>query len=160
METFGFTIDFLVAQAEGRSGGQIRFPYAKQKNCAWFDFRTYGLGPGTIYGESGAVPPLQKGHVVTDLAGWGKLHAFRTRSPFGSAAVFVVLVSDPVDGATARLNAHIRSGEKQLTISEFPYEFSLDRVEMHEDVSIEFTISGAKGRPERSARLSLSGGRG
>jgi hypothetical protein len=270
---FGFTIDFLVAQAESRSGGRIRFPYAKQKNYAWFDFRTYGLGPGTIYGESGAVPwlrrnlvrldtplvdwlaarsadrfylilmsqsdepirvrpeldaaaiglvdgpvrvyesaalppsppvpapqgkegvvplqvgvvsevtvqpkgltaiswpaecreamprvpPLEKGHVMTDLAGWGKLHAFRIRSPFGSDAVFVVLVSDPVDGATARLNAHIRSGEKQLTISEFPYEFSLDRVEMDEDVSIEFTISGAAGRPERSARLSLSGGRG
>jgi len=27
-------------------------------------------------------------------------------------------------------------------------------------VPIEFTISGAKGRPERSARLSLPGGRG
>ena len=69
---FGFTIDFLVAQAESRSGGQIRFPYAKQKNYAWFDFRTYGLGPGTIYGESGAVPWLRRNLVRLDtpLVDW------------------------------------------------------------------------------------------
>lgn len=61
-----FTLDFLVAQAGARSGGRIAFPWAKQQNYAWFVNRVYGLDPGTLYGEKGAVLWLDRQAVGID----------------------------------------------------------------------------------------------
>ncbi|NQU45074.1 hypothetical protein HQ520_17455, partial [bacterium] len=49
-----FTIDFLVAQAEQRSGGRVHFPYSVQKNYAWFANHIYGMEKGSIFGEPDA----------------------------------------------------------------------------------------------------------
>ena len=50
----GFTLDYLVTEAVTRSGGRVRFPYATQKNYAWFNFRVYGQMPGEVFGEKEA----------------------------------------------------------------------------------------------------------
>ena len=59
-----FTLDYLFAQARQRSGGRIRFPYAKQKGYVWFNNRVYGMAPGEIYGQPGATPWLDRSLVT------------------------------------------------------------------------------------------------
>ncbi|NQU44408.1 hypothetical protein HQ520_14050 [bacterium] len=58
-----FTVDYLFAQADQRSGGKVRFAHARQKDFVWFSNRIYGLMPGEVYGETGAVPWLKRGLV-------------------------------------------------------------------------------------------------
>jgi hypothetical protein len=45
------SIDYLVAQAEQRSAGRIRFPYVMQQGYAWFSNRVYGLEGGEVFGQ-------------------------------------------------------------------------------------------------------------
>ena len=52
---FGFTLDYLVTQARVASGDRVRFPWSRQRNYAWFDFRVPTPGAGEVYGEPGAV---------------------------------------------------------------------------------------------------------
>jgi hypothetical protein len=44
-------VDYLVAQAEDRSAGAIRFPWVMQQGYAWFTNRIYGLPGGQIFGQ-------------------------------------------------------------------------------------------------------------
>ncbi|MDZ7617484.1 MAG: hypothetical protein U1E05_10795, partial [Patescibacteria group bacterium] len=46
-----FSVDFLVAQAQQRSAGRIRFPWAMQQGYAWFTNRVYGMAGGEIFGQ-------------------------------------------------------------------------------------------------------------
>ncbi|NQU42873.1 hypothetical protein HQ520_06275 [bacterium] len=57
---FGFATDYLFSQLSLRSGNRIKFPWVKQKNYAWFNFRVYGTQSGEIFGETGAVPWLHR----------------------------------------------------------------------------------------------------
>jgi hypothetical protein len=74
-------LDFLFADAEVRSKGQVAFPAVRQMGYVWFDSRLWGHAPGLIYGES-AWPWLNKEAVTVRnpkvdhlLAhGEGKLH--------------------------------------------------------------------------------------
>lgn len=60
----GWAMDFLVAQLEQRSGGRIHFPYAVQKNYAWFTFRVYGGGGGRIFEDDSAAIAFDPEDVV------------------------------------------------------------------------------------------------
>ena len=64
---YAFAMDYLVADAEARSGGQVVFPWVKQKNYAWFNNRVYTAEPGTVYSDRNAVLWLERGLVTTDL---------------------------------------------------------------------------------------------
>lgn len=46
-----FTLDFLVAEAEQRSQGRVRFPWVKQQGYVWFSNRLYGHAPGEVFGD-------------------------------------------------------------------------------------------------------------
>lgn len=50
----GWALDFLVAQLAQRSCGRVNFPYAVQKNYAWFTFRVYGGGAGRAFEDGTA----------------------------------------------------------------------------------------------------------
>jgi hypothetical protein len=63
---FAFTVDYLLADAEARSGGQVAFPWVKQKNYAWFNSRVYTAEPGSVYGDKWAALWLERGVVTTD----------------------------------------------------------------------------------------------
>ncbi|NQU42872.1 hypothetical protein HQ520_06270 [bacterium] len=56
---FAFTVDYLMAQAEARSGGKIHFPYVRQQNYVWFTNRIFGPMAGKLYDEEGGVPWLE-----------------------------------------------------------------------------------------------------
>lgn len=64
---YAFAMDYLVADAEARSGGRITFPWVKQKNYAWFNNRVYTAEPGTVYNDRSAVLWIERGLVTTDL---------------------------------------------------------------------------------------------
>jgi hypothetical protein len=61
-----WTIDYLVADAELRSGGRIAFPYQRQIGYAYFDNRVFGHAAGTVYGEKGVWLWLRRGLVEVD----------------------------------------------------------------------------------------------
>ena len=61
---YAFAVDYLVADAEARSGERVRFPWVKQKNYAWFNSRVYTGEPGEVFGDSGAVLWLERGVVA------------------------------------------------------------------------------------------------
>jgi hypothetical protein len=84
---FGFTLDYLVTQARVGSGDRVRFPWSRQRNYAWFDFRVPTPGPGGVYGETGAVLWLDRriARPDTPQADW---LAARSRDRF-----FLMLVS-------------------------------------------------------------------
>ncbi|MDR2675240.1 MAG: fibronectin type III domain-containing protein, partial [Opitutaceae bacterium] len=44
-------VDYLVTDAEVRTGGQIRFPYAKSQGYVWFSSRVYGGAPGRVFDD-------------------------------------------------------------------------------------------------------------
>ncbi|MDR1279610.1 MAG: hypothetical protein LBK99_02160 [Opitutaceae bacterium] len=46
-------VDYLVTDAEVRTGGAVRFPFARQQGYAWFSSRIYGSEPGTVLGDTG-----------------------------------------------------------------------------------------------------------
>lgn len=61
-----FTLDWLFAEAELRSGGAIKFPYAQQAGYVWFNNRVYGANGGELFGDKNARPLLPKGVTVSD----------------------------------------------------------------------------------------------
>ncbi len=57
-------IDYLMADAEYRSGGAIEFPHAFTDSGAYFRGRLFGHAAGTFYGDTGVRPWLPKGLVT------------------------------------------------------------------------------------------------
>lgn len=58
-----FTMDYLVTEAMQRSGGNVRFPYAKQDGFVWFNSRVFGAGPGMVFGDGAVNIWLKRGLV-------------------------------------------------------------------------------------------------
>jgi hypothetical protein len=61
-----FVLEYLIAQAEDRTHGQIHFPYVKQQGYAWFSNRIYGQTGGEVYGQPSQQPRIAPGLVKTD----------------------------------------------------------------------------------------------
>ena len=47
-----FALDFLMAEAEGRSRGAIAFPWVKQQGYVWFSNRIFGGAPGKLFDDT------------------------------------------------------------------------------------------------------------
>lgn len=62
----GMTIDYLFAEHETRSDGQICFPAAFEENFVWFRHRVYGHRPGRFYGTDNVWPWLPRGIISVD----------------------------------------------------------------------------------------------
>jgi hypothetical protein len=75
---YAFTMDYLLTDAETRSGGQVAFPWVKQKNYAWFNNRVYTAEPGSVYGDTQAVLWIERGLVQPNDA---KTDWIAARSP-------------------------------------------------------------------------------
>lgn len=61
----GMTIDYLLAEHQTRSGGNIEFPSEFEQNYVWFAYRVYGHRPGRFYGHDGAWLWMPRGLVST-----------------------------------------------------------------------------------------------
>lgn len=91
----GFTLDYIFTEAETLSNGAVKFPSAKQQGYVWFNNRSFGAGPGKVYGESGRWP-------------WLTREAFSVNSPLvnyfgavGDGKLDVVVVNSALKKAEA-----------------------------------------------------------
>ena len=250
-----WVVDYLMAQAEAWSGGQISFPWVKQQGYVWFTNRIFGSQPGSLYGQSGAWPWLDRNAVQIDspqvdyllarspgyfwvvmmnqsnspvspnltvqtgtlgvivsqpvmayysgnpasatttfsspmavalpakslvalrfttqvkdvfprtvpLTGgtstqtlpssWGTMYAFRTRSPFGSDSLSVVLTGRPVNGGTANL---LLDGTAAVSKTSYPYEFTIYPWQMTQDMRFTLQLM-ADGTTNASTAVTLPG---
>ncbi|EIP98591.1 hypothetical protein OpiT1DRAFT_03050 [Opitutaceae bacterium TAV1] len=55
-----FTLDYIFTEAETLSGGAVKFPWVKQQGYVWFTNRIYGHAPGSVYGDDGLWPWLDR----------------------------------------------------------------------------------------------------
>ena len=97
-----FTLDWLFAEAELRSEGAIKFPWAQQAGYVWFNNRVYGATGGELFGDKNARPLLPRGVTVADPGlNW---IAARSDNKF-----WVVLMNDAAEPrpATVRLDASL-----------------------------------------------------
>jgi len=53
-------VDYIFADAEVRSAGQIRFPFSVQQGYVWFTSRVYGGAPGKVFDDEAAWPWLDR----------------------------------------------------------------------------------------------------
>ncbi len=87
-----WNIDYLVSEAEARSGGRIAFPFQRQMGYAWFDSRIFGHAPGTVYNRDRAWLWLRRGLVTLDNPAVNFL-------PAHTADAFLLVVMNESDGA-------------------------------------------------------------
>lgn len=53
-----FTLDYLFADAEKKSAGNIRFPWVMQQGYAWFANRSFGFEAGSVFDIDGLTPRI------------------------------------------------------------------------------------------------------
>lgn len=94
-----------------------------------------------------ALPPVKNGLQEVDLGTpWGKLYAFRIRSPFGWDSVYAYLSTPPQPGSTAELelNDDASTLEKREA---YPFEWSFNRLDPEKPVAIHLKLK-SKGSNE------------
>ena len=105
-----------------------------------------------------AAPLSEGGHVKIEnfAEGWGDLHAFRIRSPFGKDSLFVILT-----GAYGKENAKIklsfggaRAGT-EITRAEYPFEISVYPIPMDEDMTFNVSVYEAGKLVKKSEEISI-----
>ncbi|AHF89370.1 hypothetical protein OPIT5_02910 [Opitutaceae bacterium TAV5] len=90
-------VDYLVTDADTRTGGAIRFPYARQQGYVWFSNRIYGGQPGRVLDDNACWPWLDRRSFSVDTPKVDYLGA-RSRDKF-----HVVLLNQARGSATARI---------------------------------------------------------
>ncbi|NQU42947.1 hypothetical protein HQ520_06660 [bacterium] len=96
----GLTVDYLFAQASVRSGGRVRFPYARQHSYAYFVHRVYGMAGGEVFGTSNVAPWLERGLVDLDKKSRPMVDWLAARS---EDRFFVMLMNQAADFTTVSL---------------------------------------------------------
>lgn len=75
-----------------------------------------------------ALPPVAAKPITADLSKeWGKLQAWRIRSPFGKDSLYIALTGRPAAGATVELlldDSTIAAAAPRL-VDRFPYEITV-----------------------------------
>ncbi len=107
-----FTFDWLFAEAELRSKGEIRFPYGQQAGYVWFNNRIFGADGGRVFGDTDARPLFPRGVTVTDSG----LNWIAART---ADRLWIVLMNDAAEARPAALKLDaaalgLRSGEPVL----------------------------------------------
>ena len=101
------------------------------------------------------IKPLQGGRASQKLEGdWGRLEAFRIRSPFAKDSIYVVLTGRPTEGARATLKI---DGMAPVESSSYPFEFSVYPLPMNKDVAFSVQTVDADGKARDSKSVMLPG---
>jgi hypothetical protein len=101
--------------------------------------------------------PVKNGLQEVDLgAPWGKLYAFRIRSPFGWDSVYAYLSTAPITGSTAEmeLNDDRTTLEKRVA---YPFEWSFIRIDPAKPVSINLKLKSKGNNEVRQAHIDFEG---
>lgn len=101
--------------------------------------------------------PVKNGLQEVDLgAPWGKLYAFRIRSPFGWDSVYAYLSTPPVAGAAAELelNEDVSTLEKR---NAYPFEWSFLHLNPEKPISINLKLKARGSNDVRQAHIAFEG---
>ncbi|WP_228098946.1 hypothetical protein [Pedobacter sp. MC2016-24] len=104
-----------------------------------------------------ALAPVKDGLQEVDLgAPWGKLYAFRIRSPFGWDSVYAYLSTPPLAGATAELelNDDAATLEKR---NAYPFEWSFNRLDPEKPISIHVKLTSKGSKEVRQVNVDFEG---
>ena len=104
-----------------------------------------------------ALPPVKNGLQEVDLgAPWGKLYAFRIRSPFGWDSVYAYLSTPPKAGSEAELelNDDLSTLEKR---NAYPFEWSFSRLDPMKPISINLKLKSKGSNEVRQAHIDFEG---
>jgi sugar lactone lactonase YvrE len=104
------TIDYLMADAEYKSQGAIRFPHQFSDSKAYFRGRIYGGAPGEFHGETGIWPWLPRGLVSLSGANAVQLNYI---AGHGNGRFYLAFSNQSVDTVTATIT--VRAGKVQFT---------------------------------------------
>ncbi|MBC8008717.1 MAG: hypothetical protein H7067_01310 [Burkholderiales bacterium] len=104
-----------------------------------------------------SAPALPYAPVVLDLGGaWGRLHAFRIRSPFGTDSLYAVLTGRPPEGSSAELVDE--KGEVIApAVADYPFEFTVYPWAQDKDCVFRVRLSDDKGAVTLSEAVRLEG---
>ncbi len=107
--------------------------------------------------EIAAKPLTSNAHIALKnvAEGWGDVHAFRIRSPFGKDSIYA-LATGGFEKQNSKIKVSITSmGKTEIVRDYFPYEVSMYPISMDSD--LEFTISIIENGKEvyRSEKLTL-----
>ena len=170
----GWTIDYLVAEAELRSAGAVSFPSQRQVGYAYFDSRAFGHAPGRVFDEAGVWLWFQRGLVAIDNPQLNYLTARRGENFF----VMLTNASGRTESARVRLGiGRLKLDAAVTTRAVAVHAKDPDRVIEHGEFAVTlppkglqvWKVSGAKvdvpthhvGNPTRPgtfpSRLTLSG---
>lgn len=103
------------------------------------------------------IPPVKNGLQEVNLgAPWGKLYAFRIRSPFGWDSVYAYLSMPPKTGLEVELelNDDTSTLEKR---NAYPFEWSLTRLDPTKPLSINLKLKSKGSNEVRQAHIDFEG---
>lgn len=119
-------VDYLFTDADVRTRGAVRFPYAKQQGYVWFSSRVYGGKPGRVFDDAECWPWLDRTKFRVDTPmvdflgarGRERFHLVLLNQARGTVEAPVVI--DPAalgiaDGAKPLLRT--AGGERELSAS-------------------------------------------
>jgi len=101
--------------------------------------------------------PIKNGLQEVDLgAPWGKLYAFRIRSPFGWDSVYAYLSTASAPGAEVELelNGDVPTLEKRVA---YPFEWSFTRLDPAKPISINLKLKRKGSNEIRQAHIDFEG---
>lgn len=84
--------------------------------------------------------PVKNGMQEVNIGGaWGKLHAFRIRSPFGWDSIYAYLSTPPLTGAEAEIELNEDSATVVKRVG-YPFEWSFSRIDPAKPASISLKL--------------------
>ena len=84
--------------------------------------------------------PVKNGMQEVNIGGaWGKLHAFRIRSPFGWDSIYAYLSTPPLTGAEAEMELNEDSATVVKRVG-YPFEWSFSRIDPAKPASISLKL--------------------
>ncbi|WP_017259944.1 hypothetical protein [Pedobacter arcticus] len=103
------------------------------------------------------IPPVKNGLQEINLgAPWGKLYAFRIRSPFGWDSIYAYLSTPPLEGAEVEieLNEDALTRNKKM---DYPFEWSFNKIDPDKPVSINLKLRRKQTTEIRQVNLEFEG---
>jgi len=88
--------------------------------------------------------------------GWGDLHVFRIRGPFGKDSVFAILTGGYCKKNALAELAILQPGAQKLSVSEYPFEFSVYPLDADKDIVLNVSIKEAGLEKANASNITLS----
>ena len=86
--------------------------------------------------------------------GWGEMHAFRIRGPFGKDSIYVVFTGG-FESKDAKISLNIKSPQSSITRGYYPYEISVYPLSPESDIVFDVSVFEGGKQLWKSEELAL-----